>query len=250
MKLETARQLSTDLARLLGLRGHMVAIRYLKTPPEIPKVSASVVACQAIQDARFGKTTILTKTNSKCLGASYFLGFEALSPLAYDFWIENEQSLYDGDAAQTMVQSLPGPPLGFGDNVLFEPLSQSSVEPDLVLIVGNPEQIARLLGLHIFKSGEPVMIYSYGATCQSTVGIPITTGRANVSFIDLPSRKIARFEPTEQVLSVPYTDLHDMLASVTQSINGTGNPRFNRKGLPYLSGEWCLPESGQETCDE
>lgn len=242
MELELMRQRSQELAAILDLRGDMVAVRYLDSLPNGYEVSGQVVACQAIQDARFGKTSMLAKGNSKCLGASYFLGFEAFSPLAYDFWVDNEQSMCDRAAAENMVRHLPAPPDGRGHHILFEPLAGSRFEPDLVLIICNPEQMSRLLGLHIFKKGEPAKIYSYGATCQSAVGIPLVTEQVNVSFIDLSSRQIARFDASDLILSLPYTQMLDLLDSIRDSINGTAEPRFNRKGLVYLRGEWRGPD--------
>lgn len=246
MKLETVCRRSEELAVILGLRGDMVAVRYFDSLPDGCEAGGQVVACQAIQDARFGKTTILAHSNSKCLGASYFLGFEEFSPLAYDFWVKNEQSMCDRTAAENMVRQLPAPPDGRGRYVSLEPLAASRHEPQLVLIVCNPEQMSRLLGLHTFKTGEPAMLYSYGATCQSAVGIPMVTERVNVSFIDLPSRRIAQFEASEQILSVPYAQMQDLLDSVAGSINGTADPRFNHKGLVYLCGEWRRPRGYRE----
>ena len=246
MELETVRERTQELAAIIGLRGNMVAVHYRDSPPDGCEATGQVVACQAIQDARFGKTTILAKANSKCLGATYFLGFEPFSPLAYDFWVDNEQSMFDRTAAENMVQHLPDPPQGHDRYIVFEPLAASRFEPDLVLIICNPEQVSRLLGLHIFKSGKPSMIYSYGATCQTAVGIPLVTAQANVSFIDLPSRQIAQFDASEQILSLPYAQMPALLDSVRGSINGIAQPRFNYKGLLHLRGEWHMPDPSLE----
>lgn len=252
MELEQVQRGSQDLASLVGLRGEMVAVRYFEELPTSAALSGEVVACQAIQDARFGQAQWLSKENSKCLGATYFLGFEPFSPLAYDFWVNNEQSMCDRAAAENMVRSLPAPPNSYGQYVLFAPLAAMSVEPDLVLVVCNAEQLSRILGLHIFKTGDPAMVYSYGATCQSAVGIPLTTDKLNVSFVDWPSRLIAHFDPSEQIVSIPYSQMADILGSMGDSINGMAQPRFSRKGLPYLQGDWRLPSgtSEEEGTDE
>lgn len=229
------------LSQTLGLDGSMVAVTFTDEVPPHLQSADPVVACQAIQDARYGKTVILNKENSKCLGASYFLGFDPFSPLAYDYWVENEQSLYNKYAATTMVHMLPRPCLNRARFIILSPAAEVSENPDLVLAVCNAEQTSRLLGLHIFKTGVPAKTYSYGATCQSAIGIPIATMELNVSFIDLPSRQIAEFEPSEQIVTIPFSQMQNVFDSIGGCINGTADPKFNRKGLVFLRGGWKKP---------
>lgn len=222
----------------LGIHSEPVGVAYLSAPPEGADITTPTVACQAIQDARYGKVIYLHHSNSKCFGASYFLGFEPLSERAFDFWVGNEQSLCDVHAAEQMVASFPAPPEARDKVIAFFPARLFCHEPDLVIFVCNPLQVSRLLGLHIFKHGIPVRFYGYGATCQTTIGIPYHAREAGVSFIDVPSRKIAHFRDNEVLVSVPGNDVLDIAESIPLSINGTAEPRFNRKGLIHLKGEW------------
>lgn len=242
----TLAQFQADCARLsevLGLKGHMVGVSFVNEVPETPKPAKPVVACQAIQDARFGKTVILGRDNSKCLGATYFLGFEPLSPLAFDFWVRNEQSLYSREAAETMISALPSPPLGRSHYVQFTPVADARDVPELILIVANAGQISRLLGLATFRTGRPATLFGYGATCQIAIGVPIVTDDIQVSFVDVASRHIAGFSENEQVISIPYAQMEEICRNVAESINGTANPPFNRQGLHYLQGVWTVPDS-------
>ncbi len=224
----------------LGIHSEPVAVAYLSAPPEDADITTPTVACQAIQDARYGKVIYLHHRNSKCFGASYFLGFEPLSARAFDFWVDNEQSLCDVHTAEQMVSSLPVPPEARDKVIAFFPARLFCHEPDLVIFVCSPLQASRLLGLHTFKRGIPIRFYGYGATCQTSIGIPYQTREAGVSFIDVPSRKIAHFMDNEVLLSVLASDVLDISESIPMSINGTAEPRFNRKGLVYLKGQWKL----------
>ncbi|MBI3546927.1 MAG: DUF169 domain-containing protein [Gammaproteobacteria bacterium] len=230
----------------LGIHTEPVGVAYLRAAPEGADTTTPTVACQAIQDARYGKVIYLHHRNSKCFGASYFLGFEPLSERAADFWVNNEQSLCDVHAAEQMVASFPVPPEARDQVIAFFPARLFCHVPDLVIFVCNPLQVSRLLGLQTFKNGIPIRFYGYGATCQTSVGIPYHTREAGVSFIDLPSRQIAHFRENEVLVSVPVNDVLDIAQSIPLSINGTAEPRFNRKGLVYLKGEWNLSKRGAD----
>ena len=228
------------ICRVLGIPGEPVGVAYLPALPDGADVTVPTVACQAIQNACRGKPIYLQQSNSKCLGASYFLGFEPFSELAFDFWVNNEQSLCNVQAAKQMVASYPPPPDARDKIVAIFPARLYCHEPDLVIFVCNPLQASRLLGLHVFKHGTPIRFYGYGATCQTAIGIPQRRREASVSFIDIPSRKIADFQENEVLVSMSAKDILDVAESIPMSINGTAEPRFNRKGLIYLKGNWTL----------
>lgn len=225
---------------VLELPQHLVGVSYLDGPVPGPTAN-EVIACQAIQEARAGHTVFLSECNSRCLGASYFLGFVPFDEKALAFWAENEQSLSGPYAGRNMVSGFPSPPAAADKTIVFFPVCESDFIPDLVIIACRPVQATRLLGLSMFWNGTPAQVYAQGASCQTAIGIPAVTGSAGISFLDYPSREIADFDADEVLVTLPAIEIQPIAAAIPKSINGTAETRFNNKGMKFLKGKWRRP---------
>ena len=79
------------------------------------------------------------------------------------------------------------PPLGVSKYVVVGPLEEFELKPDLVLFLCNPAQASRLVTLSSYETGIPVQAQLSSSTCGGAVTIPLSTGRANVTFLDCPA---------------------------------------------------------------
>ena len=216
---------SQTLKDVLGLKGSPVAVTYSIEPAPDPAPGKHWV-CQAMQDARDGKTICLTRDNSACPGGTGHLG---LGPLpsgkearALQRFLVHGEKLFCSIVAFHRAMALAvQPPLGLADRVLFAPLEAAAAEPDLVLFLCNAEQACRLITLATFSTGISPKTELVGSACHMAVAYPLVSGEVNVSFLDYTARKMKRYDPNELIVSVPYPHMPSLVASIPRCTAGT-----------------------------
>jgi len=112
-------------------------------------------------------------------------------------------------------------------------LEKAVFVPDVVLFVGTPLQISRIIFLDAFETGEIDTVHGE-PLCSGVIAVPITTGKIGISFLDIACRAFGRYKPEEMVAGVPYQRLTRMVASLDRSIAGTAQPNFLLKLLPRV----------------
>ena len=136
----------------------------------------------------------LTAENSACPGGSLYLGLRAQAPEQArglrEFLIHGEK-LFSSPVAihRSMALAKVRPPLGLADHVIFSPLPQAELQPDVAVFLCNAWQAARLINLAYYQTGIPMECDPTGALCRSVITYPLVTGKVNVSFGDITARK-------------------------------------------------------------
>lgn len=228
---------SIRLKKLINSKGSPVAVKYQN---EISKGDYQIeeqVICQSILDAVYGKKMAITEKNSNCKGGSYFLGLLEYDPKVCNFWTDIERSHLNLCTAASFIRNTPQPPVNLADYICLSPIEQCDTTPDLVIFICTPAQAARLLGLHIFKTGRPSQIYSYTAACAAAIGIPMVTGDLHVSFIDNSAREIAQFQDDELIVTIPAQQISLLSSSIEECIWGEADAPY--KAIEKrLKGKW------------
>lgn len=112
-----------------------------------------------------------------------------------------------------------------GKYLAFSPLEKASFAPDIVLFVGIPAQISRIIFLDAFETGEIEAVHGE-PPCSGAIAMPITTGKIGVSFLDVACRLFGRYRPEEMVVGVPYQRLLRIVDNIDLSSAGTARPDF------------------------
>lgn len=238
---------SDGLTEVLALKKTPVAVTYTDSPPEGGSVKKCRV-CGAIMQASEGTVIDLTAENSACPGGSLYLGLAPQPPerarTLREFLIDGEKLFSCPTAIHRMTAlSKVKPPLGLADHVVFSPLNQAALPPDVTVFLCNAWQAARLINLAWYETGIPMECDPTGALCRSVIAYPLVTGKVNVSFGDVTARRAERQPEDELFVSLPFADLRSVVWALDRSTAGTAKgeiPPAMRQVMQESGGE--LPE--------
>lgn len=214
-----------QLVEVLQLRMAPVAVTYTEQSPEGAS-SNKCRACGALRQAAEGGVVALTAGNSSCPGGSLYLGLKPQPPDAAgtlrDFLIHGEK-LFSCPAAIHRASALckAKPPLGLAPVVVFAPLPQAQLPPDVVVFTCNAGQAARLVNLAYYETGVPMECDPTGSLCRSAITYPLVTNRVNVTFGDVTARRMEGYGENELFVTLPYTELRSVAMSLDRCGAGT-----------------------------
>lgn len=211
------------LKEVMNLRGEPVGVVYAKEPLEGGD-SSPIAVCEAMKRASDGSVINLSKDNSMCPGGTYYIGLGERASGVEDFLVDVEHIFSSYPVARAHFVHSVTPPTGLTPYVCFAPLAGMPVKPDLVLVVCNPMQASRLLGLVAYDGAPGLKLSAFGAACQTAITNPLMSGHVDVSFIDVSARKRAGFADDELIVSFPYREFMRAVADIDHSICGTAKP--------------------------
>jgi len=216
------------LMEVLALKRAPIAVTY--TNEAQPGDGKSRSACGAIWHAYQGNVVVVTPETSACPGGQWYLGL-AKSPREglEDFLVNIEHIFASLPCARSYLANSPAPPVGLAEQIVFAPLDQAELQPDLVIFAGHALVASRVLGLVAFDAGMPLKLSAFGATCHTAVGNPVMTGLPDISFIDVSSRKQAGFSDDELLITLPWRYYRSLVENLDRSICGTAKPDWSRE---------------------
>ncbi len=226
--------ISTRLKSTLELEGSPVAVAVMPELPEgLKRWRRKATLCMMIQSARRGVAFYCSGSSIVC-GGRVHLGI-AESPIRdlEGFLVRREKIFGSRAAARRMLDLTRKRAPDSGKYLAFSPLERAVFVPDVVLFVGTPLQISRIMFLDAFETGEIDTVHGE-PLCSGVIAVPITTGKIGVSFLDIACRAFGRYKPEEMVAGVPYQRLSRMVANLERSIAGTARPNFILKLLPKV----------------
>ncbi len=232
------------LTEVLGLKTAPVAVTYTDTAP--PGVSSPKCrVCGALRIAAQGTVVDLSKDNSTCPGGSQYLGLIAQPPeraQALREFLINGEKLFSCPTAiyRSVFLCKVKPPFGLADHIIFSPLAQAALPPDVAVFVVNAQQAARLVSLAWYETGLPMSCDPTGAQCRSVITYPLVTNQVNVSFGDITARRSEHYADDELFVTLPMAHLRSAVASIDRSAAGTAKiemPPAMRRVLEQSGGE-------------
>jgi len=218
------KQYSDEIRELLGLEGSPVAITY-SMDAAANSVKGKHRVCNVFVKAAECATIDLSAATSACRGGTWQLGLGAPPSGAEDRslkeFLVNGEKLYCSVAALYRARALAAPaPIGMADHVIFAPLGEAELRPDVILFICNAEQACRLVTLDTYDTGIPPKIEMSGATCHQAVAYPVVSGELNVSLMDYTSRRIKSYKPSDLLVSVPYHRFPGIMRSIDRCTAG------------------------------
>lgn len=171
-------------------------------------IGGCLALCQGISLARkFNWTIVFREDDHACPISLCFLGHRSPEKMmegiaAYPFYVE---SLEIGKA---MEKSLFFMPQGIVRELWISPLEKCEFEPDVVLIYGNPAQMARLVQAANYWKGTGIECRGFGrGACSSSVIKPMLTNECCFTIPGGGERVFAATNDDEMVFSVPRSEM-------------------------------------------
>lgn len=180
-----------------------------------------------------GKTSVLERKTTGCLGGKVGLGFGHYSnyPDGIEYFLSvGKSGLFEGEGYKKdpelgteFVECLPITDIPY-QYVIFKPLSQLDIakeSPELIVFYVNNDQLSALTVLaNYYRPGNENVMIPFGSGCQSIFLIPYAEAqkenpRAVVGLTDITVRPM--IEPDMLSFSVPYKMFLDLEESVEGS---------------------------------
>jgi uncharacterized protein (DUF169 family) len=214
---------SDRLKKELELDTDPIAVTFAGAPaPGTPSPQGKVSVCQALKKASEGEAVTITAETCGCPGGLTNLGLGQMPAQGrerlVDFLVKKEKVYYSRVAIYRGQQSVP-PPLGMASHVFFSPLSSAATLPDIVVFIGKPSSLQRLLSFAGYWEGGSLKAELSGPACRTGITYPIVTGEIGLSLLDFGARRLADFAEEHLLVAIP---LHRMRGIVEALERGAG----------------------------
>jgi uncharacterized protein (DUF169 family) len=217
---------AAQLKEALRLRTEPFGVKFFHDPAALPAKTRQpskvfgkkVTICQGVTLARvYGWPVGLARDDLLCIPGMLTFGFTpAIDPVMELGQLFCETGFHqDLGPALKEVTALPRfEPQEVGA-LYFCPLERLSLDPDLVVIYGNPAQLMRLIQAVTFSLGERVTGEFGGKVeCSEYLIAPYRTGEFRVSIPGMGDRIFSMTQDDEMVVSFPGRFLESLLVGL------------------------------------
>ena len=223
------KELHEVITRELRLRTDPVGVKLFKSLDEVPssisKVPDRLTLCQLSTLARLhGLTYYATVNDIACKRGAGSLGLREIS--------EEECTMEDAyahtvnlETARKLYKFIPMLPPNSSKAVLMGPLRELPIEPDAVLVVGNPGQMLKVVEGYVWSRGEPLTLSSTGVhgICGDGIARALISGRISLSLPCGGARRVGLYIDEEMVAAVPFKIIDEWINGLISTRN-TGHP--------------------------
>ncbi len=227
-----------------------VAVRMCQSAAEIPDgaqfpkrdLGFPVAVCQGISMARrYGWTMAIGKDDQTCPYGALAVGFLPAKEELLNGTYEELASLGRKETSARTQQALSRLEYGKYSYLLAAPLQNAAFEPHLIVVYGNPAQIARLIQGALYQTGGDL---SWSATgrlgCSAMIAGTILSDECQVIVAGGGERRVALTQDHELAFTMP-------LSKVSMTVNGLEATHKQVSSMRYPTWsslhEWQLPPS-------
>jgi uncharacterized protein (DUF169 family) len=191
-----------------------VGVKFCSKPPEdMQQVEGSLRLCEMLRRAQDGQAFYAAPENHACGGGLYIMGKSLPHAFTTGEYAAAIRVYDDFKTGRRIYDSLPRLDADSTvDYVAFAPLQAIPFSPDLLIILGHPDQTEVLLRAYSYTTGKPWMSRCTGVIgCAWTYMYPYITGDLNfvVTGLSLGMRAGKLYSPGLQLITIP-SDLFPM----------------------------------------
>lgn len=213
-----------QLNRYVRLDTFPLGVNFLKKGDAFPEKTGTpssmgikIALCQATNIARrWGWSMGIEKDDINCIPA--LMGFGWREPETPDAVIDFLMSMGYFETKEAAIKTLEKMTImepGRFERLYISPLSRTRLEPDIVVIYGNPAQMMRLAQGYIYKRGGVVTSETnLGFTCTSEMIWPFKEGKAHLIHPGRGERILGLTQDHEMAFSLPASQLDDLIAGL------------------------------------
>lgn len=221
-------EMSKILMESLGLKNEPVAVTLIKQGQEIPagytEPETPIRHCQSIMRARKGDSLVVPAKKQACHVGASALGMVPIPEKVSTGELHYNLGMFETQAAaKRMIDRRPTIEKGSIIATVLSPLSKAKVLPDVVIIVGMPEQIYWLMPVAAtFNEGGRITAdtAAFQATCVDATVIPYLTGNTNLSLGCYGCRKSTDIAPEEMLVGIPRSKLRAIVSAISKMSQG------------------------------
>jgi uncharacterized protein (DUF169 family) len=192
-----------------------VAVRLVSSTDEIPEkarrpvrdLKVTMPVCQGINLARrYGWTMAMSSEDMLCPLGAVTLGLLPAKVKLLDGSYKDPPWVKNQEVSARIIQATPRLEEGRYTHLLVAPLSRAEFSPQVLVVYGNPAQIARLIQAAVFATGEPVNSTSFGCSaCVEEITRPLLTDRCQFIVTGGGDRVWAQTQDEEIAFALPIS---------------------------------------------
>ena len=222
MDINEIRENAKKLMDLLGLDKPLVAVKLAKSQDEIPEGYETLEEekrhCEMIQMARLeGKKLYATADKHLCKGGAYAIGVfkNPPEPLATGKLYVKLGNYKDEEGAKKTVDAIPKVEEDIYATV-YAPLDETDFIPDSIVFIGLPKHALRLVQAILYHNGGRFQADFAGiqSLCADAVAAVYTRKAPNLTLGCNGSRKYAKIEDSEMILSFQPSELENIIEAL------------------------------------
>ena len=229
-------ELSKKMVEILGLKTEPVAVTLIKKGQPIPEgyvvTEAPIRHCQSIMRARKGEMLVVPAGKQACPVGASALGMVPLPDKVRSGEFHYNMGMFESaEAACKTCASRPALETGSIIATAVAPLSKAKIAPDVVIVVGIPEQVFWIApAASTFQEGGRVMVEmaAVQASCADSTVVPYLTGNINLSLGCFGCRKTTDIAPEEMLVGIPAAKL-EMLVAAIEKMGANAIPKSRVK---------------------
>lgn len=230
------RDISEQLEKALRLRSLPIGLKLLENAKELDKIKhrkpdQNILFCQLLTQARtFGWTIGFTSEDLVDSICAHVVGLraEAYEPFLLavgEVWFKDKKTALQKYAPE----NFPCIPHKFEAAVL-SPLAAGRIDPDLIILYGNPAQAMRFINGVQWENYEKMEISSCGeSACSDSIGLSYTTGKPKVAIPCFGERRFGHVQDDELIMVLPSEYVDTLLR---------GLDALDKKGARYPISFW------------
>ena len=242
MELLTIRQALGDYIRP---ETFPLAIKMVSSAGEIPEkarmpkrdLGTPMPVCQGIGLARrYGWVMAMGAEDMLCPPGAVTLGFLPAKAGILDGSFKVPPWVKDQEVRARIMQSMPRLEEGKYSHLVAAPLERAEFEPQVILIYGNPAQIARLIQATVWATGEPASSTSFGAfSCAEEVTRTILTDQCQYIVAGGGNRIMAGVQDSEVSFALPISRAEAVVNGLEES---------HKRGMRYPTSSFLTFKAG------
>jgi uncharacterized protein (DUF169 family)/NAD-dependent dihydropyrimidine dehydrogenase PreA subunit len=210
------------ITETLRLRWSPVAISLIpqgEVLPDVPQPRVKMRHCQALMAARRGKSLLMPAKCHACPDGTHILGLTEIPPkLASGELYLHFKKLASIEAAKQMVAERPRLDERSMRATLVSPLKDAQRTPDVIAIIGQPEQLMWLCMSSSFYSGKrsSFQVSGYNAQCVETTLIPYIQKDFNISLGCYGCRASSDISDDLMFMGIPREQMPELIKGLKQ----------------------------------
>lgn len=200
-------------------------------------------ACTAMARALMKKipTFIDRKSGQLCPGGDYFLNISHLpTKEVRDVYVKQEKVFINNSICNSFLKNLPKYPINAQKRyILLTPLAEEKSKPDAIILLANPAQTGRILGLSAYEKFSLPFILPTISTCASLYA-PIYLKKIHLNFIDYYDRyyqgkqnKKLIWRENQLLVSMNSKIFEKIIENIPNSPHGAYKPRLKPQIVDY-----------------
>lgn len=169
------------------------------------------------------------KNGQMCPVGNYFLNItHPLIKEVYDVYVKDEKVFKNNSVCSAFIKNLPKyPTLAKKRYFLFTPLVKENKKPDIIMLLANPAQTSRILGLSVYKKMSYPSVIPALPTCAS-IYASIESNKIHLNFIDYYDRYYQGkqkgrlfWKDSNLIISMPFGIFEEILKCIPLSAHGS-----------------------------